>query len=115
MTAYCTKADVKYRLDITNEDTSYDIELDAMIAKADAMIDNALKGYTTVSLTSVPTTILHVSADLAAAFHKENRGKDGSALRQRGEKDLEDYIAATYAASPYTKATAYAVIEEEEE
>ncbi|WP_309492310.1 phage protein Gp36 family protein [Candidatus Hecatella orcuttiae] len=95
---YSTLNAVKERLGIDPADTTQDTVLTNKIAAADAIIDNVLQAYTDVPLASPPQLIQDISADLAAALYREDRGppEAGGAFRQRAEKALEAYITQTY-------------------
>jgi len=100
---YSTKSDVKKRLVTSGEgidpsDTTYDVELDDLIEEADAYIDNKLKNYTTVPLSTVPTIVKKISANLAAGLFRRARSPPGESvpLWNLGVELLDDYIAETY-------------------
>ncbi len=108
---------VKERLGIPLSDATEDTVVDSKLTGADAEVDNVLGGYTTVPLTgTVPQIVKEVAADLAAALFREDRNpKDEMVVvwRTRAKRNLDDYIATNYGPKPYTKATSYAVIEED--
>ena len=113
---YGTLSMVKERLGIPLSDATEDTVISSKLTAADAEVDTALSGYTTVPLSSPPQIIKEVAADLAAALFREDRNPKDEMIvvwRTRAEKNLADYIATNYGPKPYVKATSYAVIKEE--
>jgi len=67
MAPYSSKPDLKKRLGMLSTEVSFDSEMDLFIESADAEIDDRLRPYTAVPLSTVPTTVKHVSSELAFA------------------------------------------------
>ena len=97
--AYSTLALVKVRLPERDSWTeAEEAELTAAITSADAIIDNALKNFTSVPLSPTPQMIEDISADMAAGMFERRRlpPNERSHLLERSEKNLKSYITATY-------------------
>jgi len=97
--SYCTKDDVKVRLNIKTEDVSHDIELDDLIAEGESIVNIKLKPYTATPLATVPDIIKYAVADYAAAGFKDRRrdaAEPPSVFRELGDKKVEIYIEATF-------------------
>jgi hypothetical protein len=75
MTSYCTLYDVKKRLQMEVNDVSSHPELTDVIAEAQVIMDEDLKGYVTTPLASVPDLLKYACADLAASIFKGRRAK----------------------------------------
>jgi len=98
MADYCERDLVKRRLEIAMTETSYDSKIDAAIAEASAIIDNALAQHGGVPH-PVPGIIQHACADLAAACYKQILDPTSKQpLYQRGMDRLQEYIDANRSA-----------------
>lgn len=95
--AYSTLATVVERLP-GHAGAQDDSELSNCIAAADAIIDNALRNFTSVPLSSPPQIIKDISADLAAGIFKQRRQPpdEENILIEAGRQRLQDYIRETY-------------------
>ena len=92
-------SDVKFCLQVPQAYVTDDTELGKWIEAADGYIDASLVRYTTVPLTTVPTHIKWISAQLAAARYREARNETrdtGLYMRQIAEGYLQKYIQATF-------------------
>jgi len=76
MVSYCKKEDVKNRLKIEKDDAKSDTEINDCIEEAQEYIDNALKNHVTTPLSTVPTFIKHITADLAAGIFQRRRSQE---------------------------------------
>ena len=99
--AYSKRNQVKEILHIDLAETKYDAELVGCIGDADAWIDDELKIYTSVPLSTVPAIIVYVSKYRAAALFKEKEETEKAyALYQRfharASQSLEKYIQNTF-------------------
>ena len=94
--AYSTVADVKLVLLIADAEDSFDTELEACIASADALIDGLLKKVSLTVPGTVPQLIADASAYFAAWLFKDRRGPDVEAvaakLWDQAHKFLDNYI-----------------------
>lgn len=99
LVSYCTLQDVKNRLNI--EDTSEDVELTDLIEQAQEDVDDELRPYTTVPLTSVPTRIKHATADLAAGLYQVRRHPEQKPLYDLALDRLRVYIKSKYASGTF--------------
>jgi hypothetical protein len=94
--AYSTVADVKIVLLIAAETLTFDAELEACIASADALIDGLLKKVSLTVPAAVPQLIADASAYFAAWLFKDRRGPDSEAvaakLWEQAHKFLDSYI-----------------------
>ncbi len=96
MVAYCTLYDVKKRLQIEVGDVTSDPELEDIILEAQALMDEDLKKYVSVPLSSVPDLLKYACADLASSLFKGRRIKaeaHGDDLAVKFEKDYRDKLA----------------------
>lgn len=99
--AYSDKADVKEILGIT--DTADDTEITNCITDGDSQIDEVLRTYTTIPLSSTPTEIAKISALLAAGIFRNRRSPDeGDKFIRRAEKRLERYVDSNYKTGIFT-------------
>ena len=94
--AYSTVAAVKAVLLIDADEVSYDTELEACIASADALVDGLLKKVDLTVPESVPQLIVDASAYFAAWLFKDRRGPDvetvAAKLWEQAHKFLDNYI-----------------------
>jgi hypothetical protein len=94
--AYSTVADVKLVLLIADAEDSFDTELEACIASADALVDGLLKKVSLTVPGTVPQLIADASAYFAAWLFKDRRGPDVEAaaakLWDQAHKFLDNYI-----------------------
>ena len=94
--AYSTVADVKLVLLIAAAEYSFDTELEACIASADALVDGLLKKVSLAVPAEVPQLIADASAYFAAWLFKDRRGPDVEAIAAKlwdqGHKFLDNYI-----------------------
>ena len=94
--AYSTVADVKIVLLIADDEDSFDTELEACIASADALVDGLLKKVGLTVPETVPQLIADASAYFAAWLFKDRRGPDVEAvaakLWDQAHKFLDNYI-----------------------
>jgi len=80
-----------------------DTYLAELQAEADAIIDNVLKKYTTVPLTTVPEIIKQIATDLTAGIYLENQYGKPHILKVRAELNLERYIRTTWLDALYQR------------
>lgn len=96
--AYCTNADVKQRLNIT--ETTWDTEIDDIIEEADSVIDLKIssKGGT-VPVSTVPIWLKHASANYAAYLYQARRKapEQRNELLATAERELDLRINQHYA------------------
>ena len=94
--AYSTVADVKVVLLIAAAEESFDTELAACVASADALVDGLLKKVSLTVPGTVPQLIADASAYFAAWLFKDRRGPDVEAIAAKlwdqGHKFLDNYI-----------------------
>ena len=94
--AYSTVAAVKIVLLIAADEDSFDTELEACIASADALVDGLLKKVSLNVPDEVPQLIEDASAYFAAWLFKDRRGPDVEAaaakLWDQAHKFLDNYI-----------------------
>ena len=94
--AYSTVASVKVVLNILATVETFDTELEACIASADALVDGLLKKVGLTVPGTVPQLIADASAYFAAWLFKDRRGPDVEAaatkLWDQGHKFLDNYI-----------------------
>ena len=93
---YSTVAAVKTVLLIADDEDSFDTELEACIASADALVDGLLKKVDLTVPESVPQLIVDASSHFAAWLFKDRRGPDveaaASKLWDQAHKFLDNYI-----------------------
>jgi len=79
-------------------DSTHDVEIEAIIEEADSWIDNALKPFTAIPLSSPPAFIKHLSADIAADIFRARRlaPDQRENLFTVAREKLAAYIDATY-------------------
>jgi len=100
LTDYCTTAQVKTALDISESD--WDTEIAAIITKESAVIDNRLSVYTSTPLTSTPQLIQDICIELCRCEFRFRRAPDTDALnvlralKKETLNDLQDYITTNY-------------------
>jgi len=90
---------VKQRLEIQDSETTYDTVLDAKITAADVSIDEELREFTSVPLSTVPQVIKEISADWATGLFTQDRfpaDAKGDLLIKRAKEALDRYIAKNY-------------------
>lgn len=93
--AYSVIADVKEILGIT--DTADDTELTNCIADGDSQIDEFLRSYTAVPLSSTPTEIGKISALFAAGVFRTRRSpEEGEKFIKRAAERVHGYIRSNY-------------------
>ena len=92
--AYSTVAELKPILHISADDETYDTELTACIASADALVDGLLKKCGLTVPDSVPQLVTDASAYFAAWLFKDRRRDQGDAsgLWDQAHKFLDAYI-----------------------
>ena len=83
--------DVKKRLQIEVNDVSSNPELEDVIAEAMATMDEDLRGFMTVPLSTVPDLLRFACADLAASLFKGRRAKP-----EAHQEDLSAYFKRLY-------------------
>jgi len=93
---YCSLDDVKARLSIDPSDTSYDQELQDLIAEAQTIIDEKLEaelGQVPFDESNVPDIIRYACADIAAGLFRTRREpKAKDAFYELGIEKLGYYI-----------------------
>ena len=75
MTDYCSIDDLKQRLQIEQENVSFDSELADIIIEAQAIMDADLNKHVETPLTSVPDLLKYACADLASSLFRSRRVK----------------------------------------
>jgi hypothetical protein len=127
MTAYCSIDDVKDRLLIATNDTSYDTALNNAVNEASVVCDMFLRAYTSVPLSSpYPDEVRYATADIASSIFKRRMMPEDVTLRGAlqpdqlnqmdatgwfalGIRKLEQYIKSKYVVQdkPFTSNTVY--------
>ena len=94
--AYSTVAVLKPILNISADDETFDTELAACIASADALVDGMLKKCGLTVPDSVPQLVSDASAHFAAWLFKDRRRDQGDAsgLWDQAHKFLDAYIVS---------------------
>lgn len=107
MATYSSNDDVKIRLrsEIPRDETLFDTDLAENRQQAFSEVVEALKLMdVSVGVVGVPSIIQNAEADIAAAIFIENHTekyttpkheRKSTALRQRGEGNIQDYLDAT--------------------
>ncbi len=91
--AYCEADDVKLVLQIAEDDSTFDDELEGCIASADAYIDMRLEPYDLSVPGSVPQNIKDASIHFAAWLFRKRRNATGSdAFKAEAEEFLSAYL-----------------------
>ena len=75
MTDYCSIEDLKSRLQIEQDDVSFDSELASVIVEAQSIMDADLNKHVETPLTSVPDLLKYACADLASSLFRSRRVK----------------------------------------
>jgi len=92
---YGTRQGVKRILHI-EDDTAWDNELDECLIAANDRIDNRLKQFVTVPLSTVPDMITKITENMAAGMFCENHVKERptemALFTSRADRWLEEYI-----------------------
>lgn len=103
--AYCTAENVRVRLPALAEDVDRDAVIAEAIAAAQAEVDSALVGRYTVPFDPVPNIIVHITADLAAAWTLDTEFSGGGekqetrlsdVLRKRAQRRLMQIAEGTW-------------------
>jgi hypothetical protein len=103
--SYCTVDDVKPILALALDDLTFDVELEACIVSADAIIDSELLKHDLAVPDSVPQNILDASAHFAAWLFRHRRDPAGAApFWEEANKFLTEYIE-TNAEVPFRAVT----------
>lgn len=121
MTNYCTVSDVKKRLQIVEDNTNSDSEIEDLISEVGAILEKDLHNFVSFPLDPVPDLLKFACADLAASIFRgrrvkpENNGEDFSDYFRLGyESKLEKYKSSLgYNARGKVVASAYSEIDEE--
>jgi hypothetical protein len=93
--SYCSVDDVKPILSLALDDLSFDLELEACIVSADAIIDSELLKYDLAVPESVPQSILDASAHFAAWLFRHRRAPvEAAPFWEEANKFLSEYIEA---------------------
>lgn len=106
--AYSTKAQVKEILGIAAGTTTPDTEIDNIITDSDSFIDEYLRPFATVPLSTTPTEIGKISALLSAGRFRQRRADDKSEEHPwmtEAKERLERYVRSNYLYSPAIKGT----------
>jgi len=99
--AYGTRASVIEMLGLTG--TRFNDKVDEYLDKASEYVDNELRPWVSVPLSSVPALINQVTNDLAAGMYREDQlGSTGQQVLtdpavKRAKEALASYIAGQYA------------------
>lgn len=94
--AYSTVAGVKVVLQIEEDETSFDDELEACIVSADALIDSLLKRAGLTVPASTPQNIVDASSNFAAWIFRQRRDPAGAeVLWEKANRFLDAYVATT--------------------
>jgi hypothetical protein len=90
---YCSVDDVKTILSLALDDLTFDVELEACIVSADAIIDSELSKHSLSVPESVPQNIVDASAHFAAWLFRHRRDPTGAAaFWEEGSRFLSEYI-----------------------
>ena len=99
MTDYCSIDDLKQRLQIEQDNVSFDSELAAVIVEAQAIMDADLNKHIETPLTSVPDLLKYACADLAACLFRSRRVKPeeqkedlATSFRNAYQMKIESYV-----------------------
>ena len=91
--AYCEADDVKPILQIETTDETYDTELGACIASADAWVDGRLEPHDLAFPDTVPQLIKDASCHFAAWLFRKRRDPAGAdAFKAEAEEFIATYI-----------------------
>jgi len=102
---YCTVDEARERLpDIDSPD--YDSEIKGCIEQAETVVDDMLRKHATVPLAgTIPNSVKHATADIAAAIFRSRRVPDGKlpALYKQGRDRVQGYIDSEYKGGTLTR------------
>jgi len=79
---------------------------DRLNEQAQENVDDELRAYTTVPLTTVPAQIKHITADLAAGLYQIRRHPDQKPLYDLSLTRLRVYIQSKYSTGTFKVITA---------